>query len=146
MLLRDLLAGSRSGVEDRSSAHRSLYAMMRLKRLKRFSVLRKTAAIQRKTLLPLCQGVTLRVRMRTPARGVSMMLVVARQRCSAGGMLSRLTVKRSSRPSSRLAAACGYFCSSNAASFLMRAMSLSVSSFQAARSTLLTPGLSSLGS
>ncbi len=131
------------GLRIASSAHRFLYAKVRLKR---FSALRTAAAIQRKTLLPFFQGVTLRVRMRTPARGVSMMLVVARQRCNADEISSRLTVKRSSRPSSRLAAACGYFCSSHAASFLMRAMPLSVSSFQAARSRLLSRGLSFLGS
>ena len=87
--------------------------------LKRFSVLRNAEAIQRNTILPFCQWVTRRVWMRTPACGLSMMLVVARQRCSAGGMSSRLMVKHSSRPSSRLAAADGYFWSSHAASFLI---------------------------
>jgi hypothetical protein len=58
-------------------------------RSKRFSVLRKAEAIQRKTILPFCQWVTLRVWMRTPTCGLSMMLVVVRQRSSAGGMSSR---------------------------------------------------------
>ena len=43
----------------------------------------------------------------------TMMLVVARQRCSEGGRSSRLMVKHSSSPSSKLAAAEGYFSSSH---------------------------------
>ena len=76
-------------------------------RLNRFSVLMKAEAIQRKTILPFCQWVTRRVWIRTPACGLSMMLVVARQRCNAGGMSSRLIVKHSSSPSIRLDAADG---------------------------------------
>ena len=72
-----------------------------------FSVLRKAEAIQRRAIAPFCQFVTRRVRMRTPACGLSMILVVARQRCSEGGKPNRLIVKHSSSPSSRLAAACG---------------------------------------
>ena len=40
------------GLRTASSAHRSLSPMMRLKR---FSVLRKAEAMQRKTILPFCQ-------------------------------------------------------------------------------------------
>src|ERR1019366_8697429 len=70
-----------------------------------FSVLRKAEAIQRLTIEPFCQFVMRQVRMRTPACGLSMMLVVARQRCNEGGTPSRLMVKHSSSPSSRLVGA-----------------------------------------
>ncbi len=73
--------------------------------------------------------------MRTPACGLWMMLVVARQRCREGGKTSRLMVKHSCRPSIRLAAAEGYCGSSHAASFLRRAKPSFGPSFQAARST-----------
>jgi hypothetical protein len=52
---------------------------------KPFSVRRKTDASQRRTMVPFCQLVTRRVRMRAPACGLSIMLVVARQRCSVSG-------------------------------------------------------------
>src|SRR6516165_7295580 len=73
-----------------------------------------------------------------PGMWASMRLVVARHRCSEGGTSSRLMVKHSSSPSSKLAAADGYSRSSHSASFLSRAMPPLASIFHAARSTLLT--------
>lgn len=58
----------------------------------------KVEAIQRRAIEPFSQFVRRRVRMRTPACGLSMMLVVARQRCNEGGTPSRLMVKHSSSP------------------------------------------------
>src|ERR1017187_10721410 len=88
-----------------------------------FSVLKKAEAIHRLTIEQFCQFVTRRVRMRIPACGLSMMLVVARQRCNLGGTPSRLMVKHSSSPSRRLAAAEGYSVSSHSASLRIRARS-----------------------
>ena len=110
-----------------------------------FSVLRKAEAIQRLAIEPFCQFVTRRVRMRTPACGLSMIFVVARQRCSEGGKPNRLMVKHSSNPSSRLAAADGYSRSSHSASLRMRAMPALASIFQAARIKLFTCSFCSSG-
>jgi hypothetical protein len=85
-------------------------------RVEALSVRRKAEAIQRKTMLPFGQGVTRRPWMRTPVCGLSMMLVVARQRPSEGGTSRRLMVKHSSRPSTGLEAAERCFYSSQAAS------------------------------
>ena len=72
-----------------------------------FSVANKAEAIQRFTMPVSRQRQTRRVRMRTPEWGLSITLVVAKQRCSEGGTSSRLMVKHSSSPSLRLAAAEG---------------------------------------
>lgn len=57
-----------------------------------FSVASSAEAIQRFTMPLSRQRQTRRVRKRTPAWGLSMILVVARQRCSEGGTSSRLMV------------------------------------------------------
>src|SRR6516225_129601 len=98
-----------------------------------FSVASSAEAIQRFTMPLSRQRQTRRVRKRTPAWGLSMMLVVARQRCSEGGTSSRLMVKHSSIPSIRLEAAEGYPRSSQSASFFKRAMPALASNRQAAR-------------
>ena len=72
-----------------------------------FSVARKADAIQRFTIPLSRQRQTRRVRIRTPECGLSMMFVLARQRCSEGGTSRRLRVKHSSSPSRKLAAAAG---------------------------------------
>lgn len=68
------------------------------------------------------QRQTLRVRMRTPACGLSIIFVLAMQRCSDSGKYRRLMVKHSSNRSVRPAAADGYSRSSHSASFFSRAM------------------------
>ena len=88
---------------------------------KLFSVSRKAAAAQRRTIEASFQRVTRRVLRLTPAFGLSTMLVVARQRCNDGGSPSRLMVKHSSRPSRKLAAASGQSPSYHSASFFKRA-------------------------
>ena len=72
-----------------------------------FSVASRADAIQRFTMPLSRQRQTLRVRIRTPAWGLSMTLVVAKQRCNEAGISSRLIVKHSSGPSIKLAAAEG---------------------------------------
>lgn len=72
-----------------------------------FSVARKAAATQRSPILPSRQRLTRLVLKRTPAWGLSMILVVPRQRRRAGDNSRRLMVKVSSRLSRRLAAAPG---------------------------------------
>ena len=91
-------------------------------RRKFFSVARKEDAAQRSTMAASRQRQTRRVRMRTPDCGLSIKFVVARQRCSDGGMPKRLMVKHSSYPSRKLLAAAGHSCSSQSASFRSRAM------------------------
>src|SRR5438477_9271613 len=93
-----------------------------------FSVASSADAIQRFTMPLSRQRQTLRVRIRTPAWGLSMTLVVAKQRCSEAGTSSRLMVKHSSSPSIKLAAAEGYSRSNHSASFLSRATPPLVSS------------------
>src|SRR3954468_21053253 len=77
-------------------------------RRKDFSASRYADAIQRSTICGSRQRQILSVTRRTAPLGFSMMLVVHKQRISAGVSLRRLTVKVSSSPSSRLAAASGY--------------------------------------
>jgi hypothetical protein len=77
-------------------------------RRKFFSVARNEAAAQRWTMAASRQRHTRRVRMRTPDCGLSIKLVVARQRCSDRGMPKRLMVKHSSNPSRKLFAAAGH--------------------------------------
>ena len=79
-----------------SRCQRSFQPMMRRKFL---SVARNEAATQRSTIEASRQRHTWRVRIRTPDCGLSITLVVARQRCSDGGIPSRLMVKHSSSPS-----------------------------------------------
>src|SRR5712671_3145979 len=55
-----------------------------------FSVASRADAIQRFTMPLSRQRQTLRVRIRTPAWGLSMTLVVAKQRCSEAGTSSRV--------------------------------------------------------
>jgi len=56
-----------------------------------FSVANKAEAIQRFTMPVSRKRQTRRVRMRSQKGGLSMTLVVAKQRCSEGGTSSRLT-------------------------------------------------------
>ena len=93
-------------------------------RRKFFSVARKEAAAQRWTIAASRQRHTRRVRRRTPDCGLSIKLVVARQRCNDGGMPKRLMVKHSSNPSRKLLAAAGDSCSSQSASLRNRAVPL----------------------
>jgi hypothetical protein len=70
-------------------------------RRKFFSAARNDAAAQRSTMAASRQRQTRRVRMRTPDCGLSITLVVARQRCSDEGIPKRLIVKHSSSPKFR---------------------------------------------
>ena len=78
---------------------------------------RNAAATQRRTIAAFRQRQTRRVRIHTPAWGLSMIWVVARHRCNEGGTPSRFSVKHSFRPSRKLAAAPEYCRSSHCASF-----------------------------
>ena len=94
---------------------------------------RKLEATQRWTMAASRQRHTRRVRNLTPACGLSMRLVVARQRCSEAGSPSRLMVKHSSRPSRKLAAAAGQSRSNHWANFSSLALPVFGSNRQAAR-------------
>ena len=100
--LCDLLSGVKAalegGLEDKGVA---------VRRRKFFSVARKAEAAHLFTIAPSRQRPTRRVRIRTPEQGLSIRFVLTRQRRRAGGRAKRLTVKISSRPSKRLAAASG---------------------------------------
>src|SRR5438034_1404348 len=82
-----------------------------------FSVGRKAEAAQRFTMPPSRQRQTRRVLMRTPDCGLSIIFVVAKQRCKEVRIASRFIVKHLSRPSLRLAPASGYSRSHHSASF-----------------------------
>ena len=81
-----------------------------------FSMARKLAATQRSTMALSRQRQMRRVRIRTPDCGLSIRLVVARQRSKEAGTPSRSKVKHSSNPSRKLAAAEGYGSSNQSAS------------------------------
>jgi hypothetical protein len=107
-------------------------------RRKLFSVARNELATQRCTILPSFQRLTRFVRILTPACGLSITLVVARQRCRDVGTSSRLMVKHYSSPSSRLAAAAGHSRSSHSESFRILAIPSLCPNFQAAFISALT--------
>src|SRR5215831_20898157 len=86
-------------------------------RLKCCSVISRAEAAQRNTILPSRQRHTRRVRNRTPLYGLSIRLVVTRQRDRREGKPGEETVNISFRPSRRLAAALGYSLSSHCACF-----------------------------
>ena len=104
---------------------------------KLFSASSSEAATQRWTMSASRQRVTRSVRRRTPALGLSMMLVVAKQRHSDGGTPKRLMVKHSSAPSRNAAAAAGQSRSYHSAGLASFAKPCLASSFQAARTVAL---------
>src|SRR5947208_838143 len=81
-------------------------------RRKFFSTASSALALQRRIMLGPCQCLTRRVLAATSEKQFSMMLVLEKLRQSPGASLSFWTVKVSSSPSSRLAAALGQEASS----------------------------------
>jgi hypothetical protein len=88
--------------------------------LKFFSADKNAEAVQRRTIFLFFQRLTLPVLRRTPPFGLSMVLVVARQRIKVGGKPKWFKVNISSMPSNKLSAALGYSFSSHCASFFNR--------------------------
>src|SRR6516162_7023287 len=114
-------------------------------RLKCRSVISRAEAAQRNAILPSRQRHTRRVRNRTPLYGLSIRLVVTRQRDRLEGTPREETVNISPRPSRKLAAALGYSLSNHCACFSSLAIPALAGSRKAARITTFTCSLNSLG-
>src|SRR5208282_25705 len=102
------------------------------------SVISKAEAAQRRTIFPSRQRHTRRVRNRTPLWGLSIRLVVTRQRERLGDKPREETVNISAKPSRKLVAALGYSPSSHWACFSSLAIPSFVGSRKDARITALT--------